>query len=71
MTGTKYSAAARKVDLVHYESAMMVHNITEGDYAKYVCIAENELGTDTTVVTLDGTSECALKHSKSLEFYWT
>ena len=45
------------VSNVHYESYLSVVNVTKEDYAAYVCVAKNELGQDSTTITLDGTSK--------------
>jgi len=40
-----------------FEGTLLIHNTTKNDYASYKCIASNELGTDSTLVTLYGTSK--------------
>ena len=56
LTGTKYSTESKKPGLVHYESFLLIHNTTKLDYGQYQCIATNDLGQDSHMITLDGTS---------------
>ncbi|KAK2152414.1 hypothetical protein LSH36_329g02058 [Paralvinella palmiformis] len=57
LTGTKYSTESKKPGLVQYESYLLIHNTTKLDYGQYECIATNDLGEDSHMITLDGTSK--------------
>jgi Immunoglobulin I-set domain len=46
-----------QVGSLTYESTLMIHNTSKADYSLYKCIASNELGTDTALIALHGTSE--------------
>lgn len=53
----KYNVATSEVGLVQYQSILSVLNTDKPDYGPYTCIATNELGEDTSVINLDGTSK--------------
>ena len=41
---------------VRYTSELSIHNTTKADYGHYKCIARNDLGEDSNLISLDGTS---------------
>jgi len=49
--------ATRKLGLVLYQSVLRVYNTTTDDHGRYKCVATNELGSDSLVIALDGTSQ--------------
>lgn len=50
---------AAEVGSMLYEGILLIHNTSKSDYASYKCVATNDLGEDTSSVTLHGTSEYA------------
>jgi len=46
----------RKTSLVQYESVLYVSNTSKADHGTYQCVANNDLGTDSLLIALDGTS---------------
>ena len=68
-TSNKYIVGRSLVSNVHYESYLSVVNVTKEDYAAYVCVAKNELGQDSTTITLDGTSKLFLLFDFLLYFH--
>nr|QRF78296.1 Nephrin [Novocrania anomala] len=56
-THAKYRAVTKKIDTVTYESNLHVMNVSQSDYATYICKGKNALGEDQTSVSLDGTSK--------------
>lgn len=49
----KYDVSVRQVDLLTFESTLLVKNIRSSDYGHYECVARNELGFDSAKVHLD------------------
>ena len=62
VSGTKYSKDKTRSALVYYESSLKVHNMTKQDYGQYTCVARNELGQASRIVSLDGTSKYSTVH---------
>ncbi|XP_046990276.1 nephrin [Schistocerca americana] len=52
----KYDVQFRQVDLVTYESALLIHHVRPSDYGNYECIARNNISFATVTVRLDVTS---------------
>jgi nephrin, putative (fragment) len=47
----KYSiSSTRQLDLITYESMLLIRNVSSTDYGTYECIARNELGFDTVQI---------------------
>lgn len=56
--GSRFDVVStRKLSVVQYESVLRVYNTTKGDYGSYKCLASNELGSDSLLIALDGTSK--------------
>jgi len=49
--------ATNKLSLIEYESVLHVYNTTKDDHGRYRCVASNELGSDSLLITLDSTSQ--------------
>nr|CAD7460983.1 unnamed protein product [Timema tahoe] len=52
----KYFVDIKQVDLVTYESVLLVQHVRPADYGGYECVVRNEIGFATTTVRLDVTS---------------
>lgn len=46
----------QKIGLFEYESHLIIHNSSSADYDNYNCVARNELGDDSNLISLDGIS---------------
>ena len=56
--GSRYNVVpTRKLSLIEYESELHVFNTTKDDHGRYKCVASNELGSDSLLISLDGISE--------------
>ena len=58
MTHERYDMLTEYDGVVRYTSYLLIQTSTKDDHGEYVCTASNELGEDTAVVQLDGTSTC-------------
>jgi len=47
----------KALGLVRFKSVMQVFNSTEKDHGHYKCVASNELGSDSLVISLEATSQ--------------
>ena len=56
-SGRYHVVPTMKLTVVRYESVLYVYNTTSEDHGRYKCLASNELGSDTLIVTLDATSQ--------------
>lgn len=53
----KYSIEkTKKLDLITYESVLIINDVTGNDYGPYECIARNDLGFDAMAIALNRTS---------------
>lgn len=52
----KYQVEEKKIDLLTYESILIVEKVAPADYGSYECLARNELGQTIETVRLDITS---------------
>ncbi|CAH1796696.1 unnamed protein product [Owenia fusiformis] len=59
----KHVIRRKKIDVLNFKSTLTIRNITKADYHRYVCIAQNVLGSDNVGITLDGTSKPDPPHS--------
>lgn len=56
-TTKKYSVNYLKVDVLTYESVLLVHKVEQADFGQYQCTAQNEIGFSTNSIELDITSK--------------
>lgn len=54
---SKFDIESRKYDSTHFESILLVQNVTPIDYGEYTCTAQNSQGSQQTTVRLGGTSK--------------
>nr|XP_046920413.1 nephrin-like isoform X2 [Dermatophagoides farinae] len=54
---TKYVIEeTKKLDLISYQSVLIINDVTSNDYGPYECIARNDLGFDAMAIALNRTS---------------
>ncbi|KAF4523402.1 hypothetical protein B566_EDAN007873 [Ephemera danica] len=51
-----FSVEYKEVDLLTYESALIIHKVRPSDYGGYECVARNEMGFATATIRLEVTS---------------